>query len=346
MATQIMSQESAHWPGSERRLGWTPEQFDLEGHSWSLGEREISCLEEVLVRARQHGVDAQSATREQLHHPHLDRYFQPAARQLRHGQGVVFIRNLPVTGRDLDEAALIYRATGVHFGDAVSQNWKGDKVGYVQAAGGAAEGRAYASAGALRQHSDRIDMLSLCCIRTAREGGESTFSSALLLWDRIAEERPDLLEILKTGFPQFRNGEQAEEDPPVTPYRVPIFGEKDGLRSCLLSANANRDYIEKFGELTLSELEIEALRLFTRFNSDPSAIMTRQLLPGEAVFLNNYEVTHGRTAFEDDGGPDGRLLLRLWLEGCPPRPRPAEQTVTVNRSGHQGIDPRSSPPGR
>ena len=346
MATQILSCDKADWPGPARRAGWTPEEFDLAGHSWSLGAREIGLLEEIAVRARQQGIEAQTATREQLYHPDLERFFAPASQKLRHGQGIAFLENLPVTGRDLEEAALIYRATGLYFGDAVSQNWKGDMVGYVQAVGGAAEGRAYASAGALRQHSDRIDILSLCCIRPAREGGESTFSSSLLLWDRIAAERPDLLEILKTGFPQFRNGEQAEGDPAVTPYRVPIFGEKDGLRSCLLSANANPQYIEKFGELTLDDREIEALRLLTRHNSDPALIMTRQLLPGEAVFLNNYEVTHGRTAFEDDGGPEGRLLLRLWLEGGPPRPRPAEQTVTVNRSGHQGIDPRSGPPTR
>lgn len=346
MATQEMIETRGAWPTGELRKGWTPEQFDMASHVWVLGNPEIAALQEVLKRVRADGADVQTVTREQLYHPVLAEFFLPVSHRLRHGQGMVFVKNVPVTGHDLDDIRIMYRAIGSYFGEAVSQNWKGEKMGHVQAVGGAAQGRVYATSGALRQHSDRIDILSLLSIRKAKQGGESTFGSALLIWDRIAEERPDLLPYLQRGFPQFRNGEQADGEPPITPYRVPIFGEKDGLRSCLCSGNSNKEYIEKFGGITLDEKEAEALRLFGRLNSDTSMQIRLQLEPGEAVFMNNYEVTHGRTQFDDDGGEDGRLLLRLWLEGAPARPRPAEQTVTVNRSGHQGIDPRDTPPGQ
>jgi alpha-ketoglutarate-dependent taurine dioxygenase len=97
-------------------------------------------------------------------------------------------------------------------------------------------------------------------------------------------------------------------------------------------------------EQPLSEEESEALEWFKALLDRPDMRITATMQPGEAVFINNYEVLHGREAFEDAGGPEGRLLLRLWLEGAPPRPRPPEQTVTINRSGHQGIDPRDGLP--
>ena len=49
------------------------------------------------------------------------------------------------------------------------------------------------------------------------------------------------------------------------------------------------------------------------------------LRPGEASFINNYEVLHARTGFVDWDDPTRkRLLYRLWLEGRPPRPMAPE----------------------
>ena len=341
-----MIETRSNWPSDRPRTGWEPADYDLAGHTWSLGAAEVAALDRVLSHVRKVGADEQTATREQLYAPELAEFFGPASHKLRHGQGMVFVRNIPVAAYGHDDLRILYRAIGSYFGEAVSQNWKGELLGLVQAVGGAASGRVYATSGPLRQHSDRIDILSLLSVRMAREGGASTFASSLLVWDRIAAERPEFVPVLTRGFPQFRNGEQADGDPPITPWRVPIFGERDSLRSCLFSGNSNKDYVEKYGGYTLTTQEAEAMALLARYLADPAMIITLQLEPGEAVFLNNYEVTHGRTRFEDDGGPDGRLLFRLWLEGDPERPRPADQTVTVNRSGRQGVDPRDTPPGQ
>ena len=68
------------------------------------------------------------------------------------------------------------------------------------------------------------------------------------------------------------------------------------------------------------------------------------LRPGEASFINNYEILHARTAFVDWDEPERRrLLYRLWLEGRPPRPMVPEVHLYRNRSGHMGVD---SQPGR
>jgi hypothetical protein len=62
------------------------------------------------------------------------------------------------------------------------------------------------------------------------------------------------------------------------------------------------------------------------------------------VFINNMELAHARTAFEDGDGPfEKRLLLRLWLQGRPKRPIPRDMRVINNRSGMLGIEPKELP---
>lgn len=332
------------WPIGDTRAGWAPDSFDREAVSWQLGDREIAALEKVRDLVLGSGVALGQLTNAQLAHPVLEEFFAPVSQALRWGQGLVFVQGIPVAGRDLDEVRIFYRTVGAYFGDPVSQNWKGETMVEVAAVGGAASGRAYASSGALPLHADRIDMLSLMVVRNAAQGGESIFGSSLHAWNVVERERPDILPILQRGFRQSRNGEQADGDPGVTPWRVPVFAEHDGLRSCLVSGNASPMMIRRNIDEPMSEAEAEALEWFKTMLDRPEMRITVQMEPGDAVFVNNYEVLHGRRSFEDQGGPDGRLLLRLWLQGVPPRPRPAEQIVTVNRSGRQGIDPRPGPP--
>jgi hypothetical protein len=340
--SEVITQSA--WPTGTGRKGWIPAEFDREAASVTLHSREVDALEEVLDRVKRSGVPLGSLGAAELAHPVLDAFLLPLAEQLRWGPGLVFLRGIPVEGRDVDHVRVFYRAIGQRFGNPVSQNWRGEQMVDVAAVGGAASGRAYASSGALPLHTDRIDILSLLVVRNAIEGGASIFGSSLHIWETVERERPDVLPILRRGFRQFRNGEQADGDPTVTPYPVPAFAEVDGLRSCLISGNVSPMTIRSKTDQSLSDEESEALEWFKALLARPDMRITATMRPGEAVFINNYEVLHGREAFEDTGGPDGRLLIRLWLEGVPPRPRPPEQTVTKNRSGHQGIDPRDGPP--
>ncbi len=44
--------------------------------------------------------------------------------------------------------------------------------------------------------------------------------------------------------------------------------------------------------------------------------MHRRLAPGEMIFFNNQTLMHGGTEYEDYTSRDqGRLLLRVWIEG-------------------------------
>ena len=69
-------------------------------------------------------------------------------------------------------------------------------------------------------------------MRDAKEGGLSLYASSLKAHEIIAREHPEYLPVLERGFRCDRRGEEAPEDTPVTPYRVPVFSAEDGLLSC------------------------------------------------------------------------------------------------------------------
>jgi alpha-ketoglutarate-dependent taurine dioxygenase len=98
-----------------------------------------------------------------------------------------------------------------------------------------------------------------------------------------------------------------------------------------------------FSEM-LTDEDREALTYLGQVLSRPELTITQTLSPGEAVFINNMELAHARTAFEDGDGPfEKRLLLRLWLQGRPKRPIPRDMRVINNRSGMLGIEPKELP---
>ena len=327
------------WPTQPKR-GWLPGEIELDTitHVFSDGER--AALLELAVACRADGLALEQITRERFSHPRLDPVMSALQERLRQGPGLVFLKNLPYAERPIDEIKLMYWGIGTHLGRAVSQNKFGEIMGEVRVRPDAIKNRAYGHSGALILHCDRIDMLSLFCVSKPVSGGANLFVSSLKIWDIIAEERPDLLPALLEGYRQHRNGEQYPGEPAATPYRAPIFAEVDGLRSALFSGNAVLSHQEQaFGD-ELTPHRREALEFLTAVRDRPELALRHTLELGEAVFINNYEILHNREAFQDGETPEQkRLLLRLWLEGVPPRPKPAEMIIMRNPSGRQGMDP-------
>ena len=159
----------------------------------------------------------------------------------------------------------------------------------------------------------------------------------------IEREHPEYLPVLERGFRCDRRGEEAPEDDPVTPYRVPVFSTRDGVLSCRFVRGVIDKGAERLGE-SLSPLEKEALACLEEVAARDDVRFEVMLRPGEASFINNYEILHARTGFVDRDDPaKKRLLYRLWLEGRPPRPMVPEVQLYRNRSGRMGVDPQ---PGR
>jgi alpha-ketoglutarate-dependent taurine dioxygenase len=234
----------------------------------------------------------------------------------------------------------MYWGIGTHLGIQVSQNTFGQLMGEVTVTPGIKTGRVYGTSAMAPMHSDRIDMLSLLCINKAKSGGDNVFVSGLAVWEIIERERPDLFALLARGYHMHRNNEQAAGEPESTPYRVPIFGEVNGFRSTLFTGQSMLEHQQKRFPEELTEKDVEALTLLREVINRPELALRIALEPGEAVFINNMEMLHSRDAFEDGDTPaEKRLLLRMWLQGRPIRPKPDTMLVMRNPSGMLGIDP-------
>ena len=204
-------------------------------------------------------------------------------------------------------------------------------------------GRYYTVGGALEMHMDPVDVVGLLCLKKAVRGGESRIASSAAVHNAVLEERPDLVRVLRKGFHYTsRQEDKAAGAPPVTPHRVPVFGDIDGRFAAFLLPIAIRN-AEKAGA-PLSPVEREALEAVGRTAARPDLAFEMDLEPGDMQFLNNRLILHGRADYRDSPDPERkRHMLRLWLmmPGWPPRPETMTMHARHDRAGG-GIAPKPS----
>ena len=256
-------------------------------------------------------------------------------------RGLALVRGLPVARYREETAAAIFSGIGDALGIAVSQSYRGDRIGHVRDIGEA--GRYYTVGGALEMHMDPVDVVGLLCLKKAVRGGESRIASSAAVHNAVLAERPDLVPVLRRGFHYTsRQEDKAAGAPPVTPHRVPVFGEIDGRFAAFLLPIAIRN-AEKAGA-PLSPLEHEALDAVARTAARSDLAYEMDLEPGDMQFLNNRFILHGRADYRDAPDPDRkRHMLRLWLmmPDWPPRPETMTMHARHDRAGG-GIAPQPS----
>jgi hypothetical protein len=160
---------------------------------------------------------------------------------------------LPTFSRELDgELKDLYWGVGAHLGWQRYQNAMGELIGEVRD-----ENRRYGevkepsmdptlgrssrnkarSAGPLRFHTDRCDVVTLLTVRKAPRGGLSKIVSAVSVSNAILERRPDLHALLCHDYWRSRQGEEAGGERKVFP--MPIFCLHEGkfsTRRCARSS--------------------------------------------------------------------------------------------------------------
>lgn len=235
--------------------------------------------------------------------------------RLLHGIGFEVLRGLPVGRYDQRTAATIFCGVGAHLGSARSQNAAGHILGHVRDTGadaGDPTTRIYLTSARQTFHTDSADIVGLLCLRDAQEGGDPLLVSALSIYNRMREERPDLLALLFEPIATDRRGEVPPGAEPFT--TIPVLSWHDGR----LTVYYQRQYIESAqrfdGAPPLTERHREALDLFDRLANDPELHVTMRLEPGDMQFVYNHSQLHDRTDFVDWPDPARRRhLLRLWL---------------------------------
>jgi len=326
---------------ARHRDGWLGAELDRNALYWDLTPANLRAIDELMERLAGSGLDFSQLERQHFLHADLDAELAAVLARIKAGPGLLILRGFPVDKYDAETMQLVYWGVGTHFGIGCSQSGDGDYLGHVTNVAKASRG--YTTDRELNLHTDSAEIVGLLCVRDAREGGLSIYASSLKVHEIVEREHPEYLPVLERGFYCDRRGEEAPDDAPVTPYRVPVYSELDGVLSCRYV----RGVIDKGAAALgteLSQFEKEALGCFEAVAQRDEVRFEVMLKPGEASFINNYEILHARTGFVDHDDPaKKRLLHRLWLEGRPPRPMRREVHLYQNRSGRMGVDPQ---PGR
>ena len=244
----------------------------------------------------------------------LDSDLSRAYEEVRSGKGLAILRGLPIDAT-LEKFIEAVREAGRHFGHALSQNAQGELVGHViDATRDDPTPRMYRSNLELRPHSDITAMISLACWEKAQSGGASVVVSGVTVHDEMRRRAPELLEPLYRGYHYHRLGEEAPDEEPTTPYRVPVFANCNGD----LSVRYQRSGIaagHKERGVPLTGEDIAAFNLFDEIAKAPENRLSFHLERGEMMVINNYTVMHARTQFTNYPEPERqRRLIRLWLD--------------------------------
>ena len=165
------------------------------------------------------------------------------------------------------------------------------------------------SAGPLRFHTDRVDVVTLLCVRPAVTGGLSKVAAAVAVHNAILERRPDLHALLCEPYYHTRQGEAGGE---LKYYAMPLFAVRDGR----FTSQYSRTFVEAAQRIPevprMTAAQDDALDLWAEVCEE--LCHTMDIRPGDIQLLNNHVVYHARTTYEDDPRPGrDRFLMRLWL---------------------------------
>ncbi len=239
------------------------------------------------------------------------------------GRGFAQVRGIPVADYSKEEAARIFFGIGAHIGSPRSQNAEGHVLGHVCDLGhdylNDGNLRGYRAGGPLKFHTDSVDLVSLLCLRAAKEGGESTLVPAATIHNEMLERRPDLVPELYRPIHRDRRGEVPEGKDPW--WIMPIFQWYESRLYSHYSEIYVRS-VERFPDVPrFTEAQFEAFDLITEIAEDPANHVAVPFKEGDIQLLDNHSMLHGRYDYQDWDDPDKRrYLLRLWI--CPPNGRP------------------------
>lgn len=271
----------------------------------------ISLLDDALVKIADKNLVAPNFVKSDIYidDPEFLMQIDYISNELENGYGFIVIRGLDAQKYTETQLANIYYLIGLHMGNSVTQNTRGDLIGYVENIGDKTQKmtRVYETNSYLPYHSDLSDVVGLLSIRKAKEGGLSSIVSSSTVYNRILEKHPEYLGYLYHPAWYDHLGE-------IDPSLSPIFSYYDGKLACRYL----RYYIElghDRRQIPLSQVQIDALNIFDEISHDPDLRLDMMLEPGDIQFCNNYCVMHSRSSFEDyDEVEKRRKLLRLWLQ--------------------------------
>ncbi|KAI9368038.1 hypothetical protein BJX61DRAFT_537573 [Aspergillus egyptiacus] len=255
--------------------------------------------------------------------PCLHSLLRSASDNLHSGYGFTLIRGVPVDRYSRHENLIIYLGIASHIAairgrqDHQFEGQPADvMVAHITDMRRPGEGHKHNFALAAYSdsevvyHTDVGDIVSLFALSEPASGGESLLASAWIVYNALAESRPDLICVLAADWPI-----PSAKQPELVTHRPLLFHQPAcGAAPERIILQFSRRSFSGFGAQSqknlLTPLQIEALDAL-HFLADKFHV-SMKLEKGDMQFINNLSMIHARNSYIDS--PDSRRhLLRLWL---------------------------------
>ncbi|GAX78226.1 hypothetical protein CEUSTIGMA_g5668.t1 [Chlamydomonas eustigma] len=233
------------------------------------------------------------------------------------GRGFALIKGFPVERWTRLQIVVAYYGIGLHWGKLRRQNKKAHLIGHVKDIGIDPDykdpsTRVYLTRAAQPYHVDSSDVVGLMCLKTAKEGGMSSWASSFAVYNEMLHTHPHLAKMLAEPIWYLdRKGEVPVGKQPH--FMVPIVNIHQGYLSIYLN-DGYYQLAQRHADVPrMSQDQEEALKVFIQLLSSEKFRVDYWLQPGDLQILNNHCCIHTRTAFIDFEEPGlKRHLLRLW----------------------------------
>ena len=250
--------------------------------------------------------------------PELRRLFSKAKKILDQGCGFCAIERMPMEEIRIEELIGCYWILSQLIGRTVSQKWDGTMIYDVTDTG---QSFSYGVRGSFTNvelffHNDNAfgislpEYVGLFCKNPALKGGKSRFCSIYSVHNRMLENHPRQLERLYRPMLFDRQKEHADGTAKMT--WAPFF-YWDGNQ---LHARVNISLVHKGYKLAKIEMDDEledALESLAQVLSSTDLWIEDPLERGQLQFLNNLNLVHFRSHFNDHEDPAcKRHLYRTW----------------------------------
>ncbi len=234
------------------------------------------------------------------------------------GVGFAVLDRMPMDDYPLEAMVEVYWLLGQFIGRPVAQKWNGEMIYNVRDTGQAYR---YGVRGShtsveLVFHNDNAfarmvpDYVGLLCRYPAAKGGVSRFCSLYTVHRRMQDRFPGQLERLYRPMYFDRQKEHADGEPPVC--LAPYFSWSGDRLNARANSSLVRKGYEVAGERMDDEL-VAALDAIDEVCSSEEIWYEAPLERGQVQYLNNHEVGHYRSEFQDHRDPEKRRhLFRLW----------------------------------
>lgn len=245
--------------------------------------------------------------------------FMATIRQrLDRGAGFAVLDRLPVDRFSKDELKQVYWLLSGMIERPVAQSFDGRLLYDVRDTGAKIDTRVRGdlTRQELSWHTDYgfnhpPPYIGLLVLRTAKRGGVSRVASMLTAHNVLRERHPELLERLYRPFWWNRQGEHTDRD--AVAHFYPIFSyDGNRVRARYIKWLLYKGY-ELMAEM-FDELGQRALETMFDIMSEPAHHVPFELAPGQIQFVNNFQIAHCRTEYEDaNASEDKRHLVRIFL---------------------------------